>query len=108
MAKVSKTGRNDLCACGSGKKFKKCCALKSGGGNSLATILIVLVATAVLGAVVFGLSSMGQEGTMTPGSGTHVVARARTLALGLSAGKSSLTRFRVRATCGNRWSDLRH
>ena len=25
----SKTGRNDLCPCGSGKKFKKCCALKT-------------------------------------------------------------------------------
>ena len=23
-----KTGRNDLCPCGSGKKYKKCCALK--------------------------------------------------------------------------------
>ena len=25
----SKTGRNDLCPCGSGKKFKKCCASKT-------------------------------------------------------------------------------
>lgn len=25
----SKTGRNDLCPCGSGKKYKKCCALKT-------------------------------------------------------------------------------
>lgn len=24
-----KTGRNDLCPCGSGKKFKRCCALKA-------------------------------------------------------------------------------
>ena len=69
MAKVSKAGRNDLCACGSGKKFKKCCALGGRRRTSLATILIVLVATAVLGAVVFGLSSIGQEGTMTPGQG---------------------------------------
>ena len=22
---VTKTGRNDICPCGSGKKFKKCC-----------------------------------------------------------------------------------
>jgi hypothetical protein len=69
MAKVSKAGRNDLCVCGSGKKFKKCCALRVQRRNSLAKILIVLVVTAVLGAVVFGLSSMGQEGTMTPGQG---------------------------------------
>jgi hypothetical protein len=69
MARMLKTGRNDLCACGSGKKFKKCCALRVRGRNSVTTILIVLVATAVLGAVVFGLSSMGQEGTMIPGAG---------------------------------------
>jgi len=69
MTKVQKTGRNDLCACGSGKKFKKCCALRRKGRKSLATIVIVLVATAILGAVVFGLSSIGQEGTMIPGSG---------------------------------------
>jgi len=25
-----KTGRNDPCSCGSGKKFKKCCGLKAG------------------------------------------------------------------------------
>jgi uncharacterized protein YecA (UPF0149 family) len=25
---VTKVGRNDLCPCGSGKKFKKCCGIK--------------------------------------------------------------------------------
>ena len=29
MHSKEKTGRNDLCPCGSGKKFKKCCALKT-------------------------------------------------------------------------------
>ncbi len=29
-----KVGRNDPCPCGSGKKFKKCCMLKSDGGGS--------------------------------------------------------------------------
>ncbi|WP_052593066.1 YchJ family protein [Aureispira sp. CCB-QB1] len=28
--KTSKIGRNDPCSCGSGKKFKKCCAKKGG------------------------------------------------------------------------------
>ena len=27
-----KVGRNDPCPCGSGKKYKKCCYLKQGGG----------------------------------------------------------------------------
>ena len=29
----TKIGRNDPCPCGSGKKFKKCCALKKGTGS---------------------------------------------------------------------------
>ena len=29
-----KVGRNDLCPCGSGKKYKKCCLLKSGADVS--------------------------------------------------------------------------
>ncbi|KAA6346420.1 hypothetical protein EZS27_006070 [termite gut metagenome] len=30
---VQKTGRNDLCRCGSGKKAKKCCGTKTGYRN---------------------------------------------------------------------------
>lgn len=30
----TKIGRNDPCPCGSGKKFKKCCALTEGSGSS--------------------------------------------------------------------------
>ena len=30
MAQPVKVGRNDLCSCGSGKKFKKCCEAKQG------------------------------------------------------------------------------
>lgn len=32
-----KTGRNDPCPCGSGKKFKKCCESKMIGGRYMAT-----------------------------------------------------------------------
>lgn len=32
---MEKTGRNDKCPCGSGKKFKKCCADKKPRGNTL-------------------------------------------------------------------------
>ena len=31
--KAKKTGRNDTCPCGSGKKYKKCCLLKEQGQN---------------------------------------------------------------------------
>ncbi len=29
-----KPGRNDPCPCGSGKKYKKCCGMNEGAGNS--------------------------------------------------------------------------
>lgn len=34
---MKKTGRNDSCPCGSGKKFKKCCESKMLGGRFMAT-----------------------------------------------------------------------
>lgn len=30
-----KIGRNDPCPCGSGKKYKQCCLIKSAGGKPL-------------------------------------------------------------------------
>lgn len=36
---MQKTGRNDPCPCGSGKKFKKCCEPKMIRGKFLATKL---------------------------------------------------------------------
>ena len=36
-AKMQKTGRNDPCVCGSGKKFKKCCERKMIGKRFMAT-----------------------------------------------------------------------
>lgn len=37
MRLMKKTGRNDPCPCGSGKKFKKCCEAKMIGGRFMAT-----------------------------------------------------------------------
>ena len=34
---MKKTGRNDPCVCGSGKKFKKCCERKMIGKKFMAT-----------------------------------------------------------------------
>lgn len=34
---MKKTGRNEPCPCGSGKKFKKCCESKMLGGRFMAT-----------------------------------------------------------------------
>ena len=34
VVRKEKTGRNELCPCGSGKKYKKCCGLNQNAGNS--------------------------------------------------------------------------
>lgn len=51
MAQVAKVGRNDLCSCGSGKKFKKCCEAKQGRSRG-ALIMAVLVGVLLIGGIV--------------------------------------------------------
>lgn len=54
MAQVSKVGRNDLCSCGSGKKFKKCCETKgerSTGATWMLILIAVVIGVGVLAAV---------------------------------------------------------
>lgn len=69
MAKPIKAGRNELCACGSGKKFKKCHGMRSERRSPVVTAVTVLVGGMVLAAVVFGFSSYGREGSTTPAPG---------------------------------------
>ena len=54
-------GRNEACPCGSGKKFKQCCALKQ---KKLPTWLIVtLIAGTVLLAIIVAMSDVGSDAT---------------------------------------------
>jgi hypothetical protein len=46
---MSRTGRNDPCPCGSGKKFKQCCASKT--DQSSRVLLALLIAGAVLAVI---------------------------------------------------------
>ena len=59
MRNTSKAGRNDLCPCGSGKKFKKCCEMKqrSARGNTMMLILVALLAVAGAAAIVRSFTS---------------------------------------------------
>ena len=68
MAKTHKAGRNELCTCGSGKKYKRCCAVRQ-ERSRFSIVLIVLIAGAVLGGLAFGLGSLGDEGSTTPAAG---------------------------------------
>jgi hypothetical protein len=49
MASVVKIGRNDLCSCGSGKKFKKCCELTQQRGRGSLLMLVLLGVMVVVG-----------------------------------------------------------
>ena len=58
---MPRPGRNEGCPCGSGKKFKQCCALKKDRVSS--ALIAVLVASAVL--VVFVIVSNARRSSNT-------------------------------------------
>ena len=60
MTHTAKAGRNDLCPCGSGKKYKKCCELKvqRARGN---TVMLVVVAALMVAGLAAGISSFMNE-----------------------------------------------
>lgn len=65
---MAKAGRNDSCPCGSGRKYKKCCALKSADRRT-SKLLIAAVLAALAGgvyAVTVGFTDEGSS-VATPG-----------------------------------------
>jgi hypothetical protein len=60
---MAKTGRNDLCHCGSGRKYKKCCEGKERGGAANGRMLVIVVGAAVAAALVAGVLSFTGERT---------------------------------------------
>lgn len=57
---MAKPGRNDLCHCGSGRKFKKCCAAKT-PSRLQSRLLIITVGAAIAAAVVAGVYSFNGD-----------------------------------------------
>jgi hypothetical protein len=53
---MAKTGRNDPCPCGSGKKFKRCHEVKQQSGLG-SRVMLIVIACAMLAAVVIGIVS---------------------------------------------------
>jgi hypothetical protein len=62
---MAKVGRNEPCPCGSGKKYKQCCEAKA-GGNRMTTVMIVVIAVAILAALLASVFSHGED-TAGPG-----------------------------------------
>jgi hypothetical protein len=62
---MAKTGRNDLCPCGSGRKYKKCCEAKARSQAS-GRMLMILVGVGVLAAVLVGIASFSGQRASGP------------------------------------------
>jgi len=59
---MAQTGRNDLCPCGSGRKFKKCCASKTASARQ-SRFWMIVVGLAVVGALAAGVTSFRSGGS---------------------------------------------
>ena len=57
---MARTGRNDGCPCGSGRKYKKCCQLKTDTRRQ--RLLMLVVGASVAGALVAGVLSFTSGG----------------------------------------------
>ena len=57
---MSRTGRNDVCPCGSGKKFKRCCASRKGALSP--ALLALVIAAAIVTAIVVSVSNARTSG----------------------------------------------
>jgi hypothetical protein len=53
---MAKTGRNDHCPCGSGRKYKKCCEAKTPSARS-SRLLMILVGASVIAAIGIAVTS---------------------------------------------------
>jgi hypothetical protein len=54
---MAKPGRNDLCHCGSGRKYKKCHAPLEQNGGIRSRVLMLAVGGAVIAAILAALAS---------------------------------------------------
>jgi hypothetical protein len=52
-------GRNDPCTCGSGKKYKHCCALKGDRLSVVNWLWLTVIALMLLTGAIFALTSLG-------------------------------------------------
>ena len=63
---MAKTRRNDLCPCGSGKKYKRCHQAQERKSVATGRMLMIIVGAAVVAAVLAGIANFtGNRGTST-------------------------------------------
>ena len=64
---MAKPGRNEACACGSGKKSKRCCEGGEAAASPRTRMLIVLAGAALAAAIVAGIMSDRDDGAAGAG-----------------------------------------
>ena len=63
---MAKIGRNELCRCGSGRKYKKCCEPGERSGGTRSRVMLFAVGGAVVVALLAGIASFtGERGSGT-------------------------------------------
>jgi hypothetical protein len=65
---MTKPGRNDACRCGSGKKYKKCCAVRQ-HGSRVSKLMIAGLVAALTGGIYAVTVGFGDEGSSVAGQG---------------------------------------
>jgi hypothetical protein len=67
---MEKIGRNALCPCGSGKKYKHCCIEKTSSMSLRQKLLFALIVLILLGGLIMAVASFR---SLEPGSGSNRV-----------------------------------
>jgi hypothetical protein len=76
---MARIGRNEPCPCGSGRKYKQCCASKT-AGSTTSRMVLVLVAAVVLAGIIAVLSNRASDqprGVWSPEHGHYHDASGR-------------------------------
>ena len=55
----AKVGRNDACPCGSGRKYKQCCAMKTERRSQLGLYGVLAVLVAIAGVIAYTFTAAG-------------------------------------------------
>ncbi len=70
---MAEIGRNQSCPCGSGLKYKRCCALKSARMSTGSRVMLGAIALILIGGAAFMLSGLrdNRDGTAAPARVWH-------------------------------------
>jgi hypothetical protein len=67
---MTKPGRNELCHCGSGRKYKKCHGPKEGDSTARSRFLMIVVGGGIIAAVAIGIAQFTTGGATQAGGRT--------------------------------------